>query len=181
MEDILFQIYGTLILTLAGFVLPIIAIAISAFPEGIKVLRQAYENERVQAETNLDDELRKSKANGEVDLDLLARNIKGLKKSKRRAKNKLLYLNPHHPLLRSAIAVGVTLISFLCGLLLYKYSCFKEKIIRFNYNYIQSRQNTNVGSINLTFLKTGSYNVVAFVKAENLKNKYVKFIIQVID
>ena len=70
MEDIIFQIYGTLILTLAGFVLPILAIAMSAFPEGIKLLKKTYENERKQTEKNLEDELKKQKSKSEVDYDI---------------------------------------------------------------------------------------------------------------
>lgn len=62
MEDIIFQIYGTFILTLAGFVLPIIAIALSTLPDGVRALKQIYENEQKQSEKNLSDELEKQKS-----------------------------------------------------------------------------------------------------------------------
>lgn len=122
MEDVLLQIYGTFILTLAGFVLPIIAIAVSAFPEGVKLLRQTYENEQKQAEENLAVELQKQKSQKGVDYDVLTKNIATLKSSKKKSQKHLLYLNPEYILSRSALAIALSFVSFLLGVIFYNNS-----------------------------------------------------------
>lgn len=315
MEELIFQIYGTFILTLAGFVLPILAIAISAFPEGVKLLKQNYENEQKQAEKNLEKEIQKQKSNSEVDYDVLAKNISTLKSTRKRAHKRIQYLNPQYILSQSVIAVSICLISFLFGVSFYNqilyiplslfflsigfliwtliifsnsigiiieassavqsirrsaeektlelltalvdsskgggtslfidqkyvhvffndeevtamkeyifsvnnkhtikialknlseymlktaelgftfpaefliegeiissvYTGDKTKIIRFKYEYLQSNVNQIVGNIEVTFLKTGVFDVDTFVKGENLKNKTIKFKIRIID
>ncbi len=119
METIIFQIYGGFILTLAGFVLPILVVAMSAFPEGFKALRQTYENEQKQAKKNLEDELKKQTGENGLDYDLLGKNIATLRKTKKRAQRRLSYLSPSNILSKSAIAIGISLVSFLGGLSLY--------------------------------------------------------------
>lgn len=315
MEEIVFQTYGTLLLTLLGFVLPIITIALSFFPEGVKALMENYENERRQAEKNLEEEFKKKTEKG-VDYNVLSRNIADLKKSKRRANRKLIYLTPSTIVGRSVAAIGLSLCAFLASLLYIgdsrwiipnvlliasilslfwtlwiffnsmqviveassavqdirkraeektlelltalvdnskkgddslfipqnkvhiwfageevtagkeytfsvnnihpikialknlsdymlktaelgftfpeefltdgstissTYTGDKEKIIRFKYEYVQSNENRIAGSINMTFLKIGSFKVSTFVKGENLKNKHIAFKIKVVE
>ncbi len=318
MEDIIFQIYGTFVLTLAGFVLPIIAIALSLFPEGFKVLKQKYENEQKQAEGNLTIELEKQRTNKEINYDDLNKTISTLKSTKRKSKKRLSYLNPLSIMSKSIIAIGISLDFFLLSIYLidspfyyqflliiflsvvsiifairtimifvnsigiiieastavqeirkaseekilelltalvdnskkgdqsifidkkyiivlfdnkkavdnnkYTFSVNKkclievhltnlsvymlkniehgftfpkeflvegntisstytsntEKIIRFKYDYIQSKVNLK-GEIDITFLKTGIFDVDTFIKGENLKNKRIKFKIEVIE
>ncbi len=315
MEDIVFQIYGTFILTLAGFVLPIIVIALSAFPEGVKTLRQAYENEQKQSEKNLSEELEKQKTGEGVDYDALAKNISTLKRTKEKAESRLRYLNPGYILSKSVITLGVSVISFLLSLTFYSapyyvphalfvlsfisilwaiviffnsieiiieasfsvqntqrttnekiiellttlvdntdqdatslfidqkdirvffrgeevvpkkeysfsvgnkheisislknlsaymlktaelgftfppeflvegisalsiYTGNTEKIVRFKHDYLQSNVNQIEGDLEITFLKTGIFDVSTFVKGENLKNKNTKFKIRVVE
>ena len=315
MEEIIFQTYGTLVLTLAGFVLPVLTIAIAAFPEGIKLLQETYKNEQKQAEKNLEDEMQKQKSKSEMDFDVLAKNIKTLKTVKRKARRRLLYLSPQYILSRSVIAVSACLVFFLLGMFFYNqvfyiplalfilsfvclarvlvvfsnsigiiieasnavqgirrtteektlelltvlvdnskkedrslfinqkdihvffsdnevvigkeytfsvnnkhpikinfknlsdymlktaqlgftfpaeclvegsaissiYTSDKEKIIRFKFDYVQSNENRIVGSIDVTFLKVGVFNVDTFVKGENLKNKNINFKIKIVD
>ena len=119
METIIFQIYGAFILALAGFVLPILVVAMAAFPEGFKALKQTYENEQKQAEKNLEDELKKQTGEKGLDYDLLGKNIATLRKTKNRARRRLSYLSPGNILSKSAIAIGISLVSFLGGLSLY--------------------------------------------------------------
>jgi len=119
MEDLIFQIYGTFILTLAGFVLPIIAIAMSAFPDGVKILKENYKNEQKQAEANLEKEMQKQKTKDKADYNILSKNIATLKLTQKRAKNRLFYLSPRAILLKSALAIGISLVSFLIGLYFY--------------------------------------------------------------
>lgn len=315
MEDIIFQIYGTFILTLAGFVLPILTVALSAFPEGIALLKQKYINEQKQAEKNLEIEFNK-KTEESMDYNVLSKTISKLKKDKRKAESRMSYLSPGFILIKSSLALGISLISFLCGLYFfnsqiffipyilflislgglvwfliifsnstsiiieasiavqsirkgseekiiellsilvdnskqgdkslfidhtkisvsfddkkitdgyeYIYSANKkhpikitlsnsseymlktaelgfifpeefliegktisstyigdtQKIIRFKHEYIQANQKQLEGSIHLTSLKTGIFDVDVFVKGENLKNKNTKFKIKIID
>jgi len=119
MENIIFQIYGTFILTLGGFVLPIITIAMSAFPDGVKVLKENYKNKQKQAEANLAKEIQKQKNQDKADYTLLSKNIAILKLTQKEAKRRLSYLNPGVILRKSALAVGVSLTSFLMGLYFY--------------------------------------------------------------
>jgi len=116
MEQIIFQIYGTFILTLASFVLPIITIAISIFSEGAELLRQSYKNKQEQAEVNLKNEIDKKESGKEMDCKILEENIKKLKSIKNISKRRLLYLDPTSILLRSAAAVLLSFSSFLLGL-----------------------------------------------------------------
>ena len=117
MEDIILQIYGTLILTFIGFVVPILTVALSFFPEGIKVLTRNYENEQKQAEKNLEEELKKKGEKG-VDYDALTRNIAILQDSKNKASRRLFYMNPGAILSRSGLALGIALVAFLSSLFL---------------------------------------------------------------
>ncbi len=121
METEISSFYGSFILTLAGFVLPILTISLSAFPEGVKKLRQDYENEQKQAEKNLADELQKQKLEKELDYDMLVKNIASLKSTKKRAEKSLLYLNPNYILAKSAIAIGISFLLFLIGLSFYDF------------------------------------------------------------
>ncbi|MBI2003422.1 MAG: hypothetical protein HYS78_00355 [Parcubacteria group bacterium] len=315
MENIIFQIYGTFILALAGFVLPIITIAMSAFPEGVKLLRQTYENERKQAEKNLESEIEKQKFNKDANYDLLGKNITTLKSIKKKAEKRLLYLSPQYILSQSSITVGVSLVSFLFGVFFYNQAIYipvtlfiisvvffiqtltifsnsieiiietsiavqsirrtteektielltiladnskigdqslfidpkdiriffndeevttekeyifsvsnkhsvkislknlsdymlktaelgftfpveflvegtiissiytddTKKIIRFTYDHLQSKLNLIVGNVDMTFLKTGVFDVESFIKGENLKRKTIKFKIKIVD
>lgn len=315
MEDIVFQIYGTFILTLAGFVLPVIAIALSAFPEGVKALRENYENQQKQSEENLREELKKKKIGGDIDYAVLVKNIKKLKSQKEKAESRLQYLNPVNILSKSAFAIGVSAVSFLLGTIFYlspyyvAYTLFlisvlsvvwaiviffnsigiiieasfsvqniqrttnekiiellstiadntnqdvaslfinpkdievffhdeevfldkeysfavgkkqkikisftnlssfmlktvelgfifpsevliegkstlniqtsdEEKIIRFKHDHIQSKVHQQEGFIEITFLKTGIFDILAFVKGENLKRKSIEFKVKVVE
>lgn len=315
MEGIAFQLYGTLILTVVGFVLPIIAIAMLAFPEGVKALRKNYENEQKQAEENLEDELKKRKSGNMVDYGVLSENIAILKSTQKKAKKRLFYLNPRYILSKSAITVGASFVSFLAGLYFYTQTLYvpltlfiisigllswamvifynaigiiieastavqlirraseekilelltgvadnskqegtslfidqkdvkiffnneeiseekkytfsvnnkhgiavmlknlsrfmwktaelgftfpadfliegstnfsiytgdKEKIIRYKHDHLQSGVNQLEGNVNLTFLKTGTFNVSTFIKGENLIWKTIKFKIKVVN
>lgn len=314
MEETIFQIYGTFVLTLGGFVLPVLTVAISVFPEGIRQLREGYENEQKQADKNLQEEIEKQKVKNEVDYDVLQKNIKALKSTKSRAQRRLKYLDPKYIAYQSGAAIGISLATLLIAISLADYiiilpaflmtvsiGClvwslyvfsnsisiiieassavqtiqrtnqekilellteiadnskngndslfidpkkievifnnekivdgkeyifstnnkhsikiaFKnlseymlktaelgftfpaeflveggaisstytgdtQKIIRFKYQYMQANVNQIVGTIDMTFLKTGTFDVDTFFKGENLKNKNIKFKIRVV-
>ncbi|MES2288007.1 MAG: hypothetical protein V4547_20130 [Bacteroidota bacterium] len=118
MLQTIFQIYGALILTMAGFVIPILAIGISFFPDGVKLLEETYENQQKQAENNLKNELTKQKK-GRVNIEALSKNIVLLKKEKNKARKKLHYLNPKNIVFSGAFSLTGALISFSVGVAMY--------------------------------------------------------------
>lgn len=119
MEDIFFQIYGTFVLTLAGFVLPILAIVISLFPEGFSLLKETYRNQREQAEGNLEAEMKKKKLGKDLDYEIIEKNVATLKKEKKKAETRLLYLNPQYFLSRSVLYLGLSLTSLFISIIIY--------------------------------------------------------------
>ena len=60
------QLFGSFILTLLGFILPIITILLSLLPDGVKALATKYENEKKQSEDNIIEELKKKEKEKEA-------------------------------------------------------------------------------------------------------------------
>jgi len=111
--DIVLQLYSTLILTLLGFVLPILSIAIAMLPEGVSCLSSKYENEKKQSEENLVNETQKKTEGTGLDYVQLEKTIKILKKKKSEAIKKLSYLEPTKLILRISIPFFLSLIIFV--------------------------------------------------------------------
>jgi hypothetical protein len=109
MDNIL-QLFGTLILTLLGFALPILSIAIAMLPEGVSCLLSKYENEKKQSEENLLNETQKKNTDADLDYKQLEKTIKILKKNKNDAIKKLSYLDPTKLILRISIPFILSLI-----------------------------------------------------------------------
>jgi len=118
--ELAIELSGYLILSILGFVLPVAAILLSIYHEGLSKLAQRYKTEVFQSEENL-----KTIAKAEkTDLEALQQSIKQLEATKRKARNKLSYLNPRKqiirlfiPLVLAFLAVVVT--SILIGTSLY--------------------------------------------------------------
>ena len=110
------ELFGYLILTVLGFVLPIVAILLSVFQEGISKLAQQYQAEIHQSEENL-----KTIAKAEkTDLAAIQQSIKKLESTKKRAITKLSYLNPRKQIIQLFIPLvfaflGVVVTSILIG------------------------------------------------------------------
>lgn len=122
--ELAIELFGYLILTVLGFVLPVVAILLSIYHEGLSKLAQQYKTEVSQSEENLKTIAKAKK----TDLEALQQSIKELESTKRKARNKLSYLNPRKqiirlfiPLVLAFLAVVVT--SILIGTNLY-YSLF---------------------------------------------------------
>ncbi|MFA5130951.1 MAG: hypothetical protein WC467_00840 [Patescibacteria group bacterium] len=92
--DSALQLYGSFILTIMSFVLPILAIALSIFSEGSKFLLEKYENEKKQSDQNLVNETKKMEEEKNLDYAGLQKTIKTLKKNIRIAEVKINYLKP---------------------------------------------------------------------------------------
>lgn len=89
------ELYGTLILTLVGFIVPILTILLSLFPQGTKSLALKYENERKQSEENISNETKKRETEKGLDYAALESTLKSLEKKRLEAKTKLEYLQPN--------------------------------------------------------------------------------------
>ncbi|MCK4827828.1 hypothetical protein KA005_69510 [bacterium] len=118
------QLFGYLILTILGFVLPIVAILLSVYQEGMSKLAQQYKEEVSQSEENLKTIAKSSK----TDLAAIQQSINELESIKKKARIKLSYLNPRGQIIRLFIPLvfaflGVVATSILIGTSFY-YSLF---------------------------------------------------------
>jgi len=105
------QLYGALILTMLAFVLPILAILLSLFSDGVDSLAAKYKLEKKQSDDNLVTELKKKDSNSDIDYKALQNTIKTLKHNKRKAELRLGYLKP----IQVAIKISIPFaIAFLC-------------------------------------------------------------------
>jgi len=102
---------ASLVLTLLGFVLPILAILLSIFSEGTKALTLKYENEKKQSDENIDSELKKKEKGKGLDYVVLEKTLKILKRNKENAEKKLGYLKPTSLVIKIALPLVV---SFIC-------------------------------------------------------------------
>ncbi len=114
----IFQLYGTFILTILGFVVPILSILISIFPNGIKILTEKYDNEKKQSEEKIKSQTEK-KEQGKNDLDYknLEKTLKTLRKQNKEAKTRLFYLKPGSFLFKTSIPFIIALVSVFLGFL----------------------------------------------------------------
>ncbi len=110
-------LYGSLILTVVGFIVPILTILISLFPEGVKSLSSKYENERKQSEENILNEIEKKETKKGLDYKALQKTLKTLKKNRREAELKLTYLKPIQFLLKTSFPFIISFIGVLIALL----------------------------------------------------------------
>lgn len=111
------ELYGTLIITFIGFIIPVITILISLFPQGTKSLALKYENERQQSERNIANEMKKREKDKSLDYRGLGIILKSLGKKNSEAKSKLSYLSPGRLMLKTSIpfviSFGILLATFL--------------------------------------------------------------------
>ncbi len=110
--EIPLQLFGSLILTLLGFILPILTILLSIFSDGTRFLTTKYENEKKQTDENIHNELKKKEA-GELDYNALKRTLDILQKKKYRATVRLEYLDP----IKVAYRISLPLIVSFFGIL----------------------------------------------------------------
>lgn len=110
------QLFGTFVLTVLGFVVPILTILISLFPEGVKSLAEKYENEKRQSEENIINETKKKSDGKGLDINAIEKTLKILKKKKRDAEVKLGYLKPIKFLLKTSIPFVVSFVAVLIAL-----------------------------------------------------------------
>jgi hypothetical protein len=97
------QLFGYLILTFLGFVVPVISILLSVFQDGILKLTVQYENEKSQSEGNIKEQLKKIGEAKQPDVIEIEQSLRKLKIMKKIAEARLSYLNPKMQILRLTI------------------------------------------------------------------------------
>lgn len=112
------QLFGYLILTALGFVLPVMSILLSLFHQGMEKLAGQYEAERTQSETNIKEQLKKMSEAKDIDESAIKQSIKELESIKKTAENKLSYLNPKKQIARLFIPIVIAFLGVLVTLFL---------------------------------------------------------------
>lgn len=113
-------LFGYLILTVLGLVLPIMAILLSVFREGIAKLATQYETERSQSENNIKEQLKKMSQAADIDESAIKQSIRELKSIKKTAETKLSYLNPKKQIIRLFIPLILAFLGVVVTFLLVK-------------------------------------------------------------
>lgn len=113
--ETLLQILSGLVLTLLGFVVPVVGIMFSIFHRGLKKLSDRYESEKLQSEDNIKAQIRKIGDEGKekkatIDEDELQKNLDELKDIKKSAEKKLARLKPRKQILKLFIPLTLSLI-----------------------------------------------------------------------
>lgn len=111
------QLFGYLILTFLGLVVPIIGILLSIFQEGISKLTSQYENEKSQSENNIKEQLQKMGEANQTDLKGIEEALRKLKIMKKNAEIRLSYLNPKKQILRLTIPLLFAFLTVILSLL----------------------------------------------------------------
>ena len=102
------QLFGFLVLTFLGFIVPILGILLSIYQEGVSKLVSQYNNEKSQSEKNIKEQLKKME---ETDSKQIRRSLDELESIKKTAESKLSYLNPKKQIIK---IFSCLIISFLC-------------------------------------------------------------------
>lgn len=121
------QLFGYLILTVLGFVLPIMAILLSVFREGLSKLAAQYESERAHSEDNIKAQLQKMAKGKTTDESAIQRSLKELRFIKKTAEAKLSYLDPKKQVIRLFVPLIFAFLGVIVTLLLVEtniYYCF---------------------------------------------------------
>ena len=104
---------ASFILTLIGFVIPILTILLSLFSEGTKALILKYETEKKQSDENISNELKKKESGQELDYKSLEKTLKKLNKNKKVAEEKLGYLKPIKLVAKISLPLIISYVSLL--------------------------------------------------------------------
>ncbi len=111
------KLYGSLVVAFIGFIIPMIGILLSIFSEGISILTIQYENEKAKSEKNIKEQLKKEGETEKTDVSAIQRSINELKSIKKKAENKLSYLNPNEQLLRLVVPFLLTFLAITLSFL----------------------------------------------------------------
>ncbi len=111
--DKFLELIAILILTLIGFVLPIVSLLLSVFNDGVQKLSQQYYLEKEASEENIKNQLQKIQSFETDKIQDIEDNLKELKRIKKRAQNKLNFLDPRKQLLKLFIPLFASFLLFI--------------------------------------------------------------------
>jgi hypothetical protein len=94
------SLYGYLLITFLGVIVPLFGILLSLFRQGLIELKTQAEREKTNSTKNLREQLKKESEEGQPNLDDIKKSIRELTHSLKTAEKKLSYLNPKKQLLR---------------------------------------------------------------------------------
>ena len=115
--DLSLQLFGYLILTVLGIVVPFLIILLSIFQEGILKLTEQYEKERENSKKNIDEQLAKQSKAKKKDYNEIEKSLKQLRIINKKAKRKLSYLNPKNQIVRLFIILFISFLGVILAIL----------------------------------------------------------------
>jgi predicted PurR-regulated permease PerM len=118
-------LFGFLILTFLGLIVPLLGILLSLFRQGIIELTAQYENQKTNSEKNLSEQLKRQGESGQPNVPEIQKSIQELTKIKEAADKKLSYLNPKKQLLRLFLFLFISFLSTIGALLLKDHTFYR--------------------------------------------------------
>ena len=111
------MLFGFLLLTMMGLLLPLLTVLFSLLPKGMEMLATKYEGERSQSEQNIAEEIKKRDSASELDYKALTRTLRTLERLKKEAKTKLSFLSPQKIVTRTYVPLTISFVAILIALL----------------------------------------------------------------
>ncbi|MHA1294307.1 MAG: hypothetical protein ACTSQJ_16790 [Promethearchaeota archaeon] len=115
--ELAIQLFGYLILTFIGVVIPFFVVLLSIFHEGISKLIAQYKQEKLLTEENLKIQLKKLAETEKTDVKKIEQSIEQLKINEKTAKRKLSYLEPKKQIIQLFIILLLAFIGILLTLI----------------------------------------------------------------
>ncbi|MGD1010564.1 MAG: hypothetical protein ABR951_10480 [Candidatus Aminicenantales bacterium] len=111
-------LYGYLLLTFLGIIIPLLGILLSLFREGIEQLSAQYKNQKSNSDKNLLEQMKKQSESGQANIPEIQESILELKAIKKTADKRLSYLDPKKQLLRLFLFLFIAFLLTLTALLI---------------------------------------------------------------
>ncbi|MBE3124224.1 MAG: hypothetical protein IMZ57_01010 [Acidobacteria bacterium] len=118
-------LFGFLILTFLGIIVPLLGILLSLFREGVIELTTQYVNQKSSSEKNLAEQMIKQGESGKVNVPEIQKSMQELTGIKEAADKKLQYLNPKKQLSRLFIFLFISFLSTIGALLLKEHAFYR--------------------------------------------------------
>jgi ABC-type multidrug transport system fused ATPase/permease subunit len=112
--EVAISLYGYLLITFLGVIVPLLGILLSLFRQGLLELTIQAEREINSSTQNLREQLTKQSESGQPDIKEIKKSIRELSRTKRKAEKKLKYLDPKTQLL---MLFALLFLSF-CGVII---------------------------------------------------------------
>jgi hypothetical protein len=111
------SLYGYLLITFLGVIVPLFGILLSLFRQGLIELTTQAEREKTNSTKNLREQLKKQSEEGQPNINDIKKSIRELTHSLKTAEKKLSYLNPKKQLLRLFALLFLSFFAVLVAIL----------------------------------------------------------------